>query len=62
MNRIVKILMERDDIDQEIAESLVRKTRDEILSLDEANVFEADEIIYEYLGLAPDYVFDILDF
>lgn len=54
--------MERDDIDQEIAESLVRKTRDEILSLDEANVFEADEIIYEYLGLEPDYIFDILDF
>lgn len=62
MNRIVKILMERDDIDQEIAESLVRKTRDEILSLDEANVFEADEIIYEYLCLEPDYIFDILDF
>ncbi len=62
MNRIVKILMERDDIDQEIAESLVIKTRDEILSLDEANVFEADEIIYEYLGLEPDYIFDILDF
>ena len=62
MNRIVKILMERDGIDQEIAESLVRKTRDEILSLDEANVFEADEIIYECLGLEPDYIFDILDF
>lgn len=62
MNRIVKILMERDNIDQEIAESLVRQTRDEILSLDEANVFEADEIIYKYLGLEPDYIFDILDF
>ena len=54
--------MARDGIDQEIAESLVRKTRDEILSLDEANVFEADEIIYEYLGLEHDYIFDILDF
>ena len=62
MNRIVKILMERDDIDQEIAESLVIKTRDEILSLDDANVFEADEIIYEYLGLESDYIFDMLDF
>ena len=62
MNRIIKILMARDGIDQEVADSLVRKTRDEILSLDEANVFEADEIIYEYLGLEPDYIFDILDF
>ena len=62
MNRVVKILMDRDNIDQENAEALVRETRDEILSLDEANVFEADEIIYEYLGLEPDYIFDILDF
>ena len=62
MNRIIKILMARDGIDQEVADPLVRKTRDEILSLDEANVFEADEIIYEYLGLEPDYIFDILDF
>ena len=62
MNRVVKILMDRDKIDQENAEALVRETRDEILSLDEANVFEADEIIYEYLGLEPDYIFDILDF
>jgi len=62
MNRIVKILMERDNIDQEIAEALVRETRDEILSLDDADVCEVDDIISEYLGLEPDYIFDILDF
>ena len=58
MNRIVKILMERDGIDQEIAESLVIKTRDEILSLDEDDVFEIDDIILDYLGLEPDYIFE----
>lgn len=62
MNRVVKILMDRDKIDQENAEALVRETRDEILSLDEDDVFEIDDIILDYLGLEPDYVFDILDF
>ncbi len=62
MNRVVKILMDRDNIDQENAEALVRETRDEILSLDEDDVFEIDDIILDYLGLEPDYVFDILDF
>ncbi len=62
MNRVVKILMDRDNIDQENAEALVRETRDEILSLEEDDVFEIDDIILDYLGLEPDYVFDILDF
>ena len=62
MNRVVKILMDRDNIDQENAEALVRETRDEILSLDEDDVFEIDDIVLDYLGLEPDYVFDILDF
>ena len=62
MNRVVKILMDRDKIDQENAEALVRETRDEILSLDEDDVFEIDDIILDYLGLEPDYVFDIVDF
>lgn len=62
MNKVVKILMDRDNIDQENAEALVRETRDEILSLEEDDVFEIDDIILDYLGLEPDYVFDILDF
>lgn len=62
MNRVVKILMERDGIDREEAESLVRETRDEILNLGENNVFEADDIMRDYLELEPDYIFDILDF
>jgi hypothetical protein len=59
MNKVVKILMERDDIDQETAEALVRETRDELLNIE--NVFEADDIIRDYLELEPDYIFDILD-
>ena len=59
MNKVVKILMERDNIDQETAEALVRETRDELLSTE--NAFEADDIIRDYLELEPDYIFDILD-
>lgn len=59
MNKVVKILMERDEIDQETAEALVRETRDELLSLE--NPLEADDIIREYLELESDYIFDILD-
>lgn len=59
MNKVVKILIERDEIDQETAEALVRETRDELINLE--NPLEADDIIKEYLELEPDYIFDILD-
>lgn len=58
MNRVVKILMERDGISEDEARALVRETRDELIMLD--NPFEADEIIENYLGLEPDYLEDIL--
>ena len=59
MNKVVKILMERDEIDQETAEALVRETRDELINLE--NPLEADDIIRDYLELEPDYIFDILN-
>ena len=60
MNKIVKILMERDGIDEEEARSLIKETRDEIMMLD--NPLEADTVLMEYLGLEPDYMFDIWNF
>ena len=60
MNRVVKILMTRDDIDRETAELLVRETRDEILENIE-NINEIDNILKDYLELEPDYLFDVLD-
>ena len=58
MNKVVKILMERDEIDRETAEAIVRETRDELLNLE--NPFEADDVMGDYLGLEPDYIFDVL--
>ena len=60
MNRVVEILMKRDGDSQEIAEARVRETRDELLSLGFDNMMEYDDIIWDYVGLEPDYLDDIL--
>ena len=60
MNKIIKILMERDGMSEDEARDLFNETRDEILSLEDP--FEADNILMEYLGLEPDYLFDVLGF
>lgn len=59
MKKIIKILMERDGISEEEARTLINETRDEIMMLD--NPLEADAVLMEYLGLEPDYLFDILN-
>ena len=58
MNKIVKILVERDGIDEEYARQLANETRDEIMM----NPAEADEIIMDYLGLEPDYLMDLVGY
>ena len=59
MNRIIKILMERDGMSEQEARDLFKETRDEILMLDDP--FEAEDIMSEYLGLEPDYIEDVLN-
>ena len=58
MNRIIKILMERDGMSEQEARDLFKETRDEILMLNDP--FEAEDIMSEYLGLEPDYIEDLL--
>lgn len=58
MNKIVEILMERDDITEEDARALIEETRDEIM----CNPENVDEIIQDYLGLEPDYLDYILHY
>jgi len=60
MNRVVEILMNRDDMSQDHTERLIRETRDEIMMLD--NPLEADDVLMDYLGLEPDYLEDVLNF
>lgn len=60
MNKVVEILMKRDDLSQEHAERLVKETQDEIMMLD--NPLDADDVLMDYLGLESDYLFDVLNF
>ncbi len=56
MEKIINILISRDNMEYEDARALVIETRDEIIS----NPDLADEIIMDYLGLEPDYLEDLL--
>ena len=61
MNRVVKILMERDGYSKENAYSLVNEVRAEMQSTIASGDYElAEEIMMGDLGLEPDYLFDIL--
>ncbi len=60
INKVIKILMERDDIDRETAKEIIRETRNELLSL--GNPLDADMVMATNLELEPDYIFDVLNF
>ena len=53
MNRVVKILMERDNLTEEEAKELVDECREALSNGD-------TEAICDYLGLEDDYIFDII--
>lgn len=59
MNRVVKILMKRDEISESDAIELIEETRELILNSDP---FESDDIIADNLGLEPDYLMEILGY
>ena len=56
--KLIKIIMNRDEVDEEFARALIKETRDEIVS----NPEDAEEIIRDYLGLEPNCVETILSF
>lgn len=53
MNRVVKILMQRDDLTESEAKELVAECREALENGD-------TEAIADYLGLEDDYIFDII--
>lgn len=59
----IKILMEKDNITYGEAKQLVTECRDALLKTNSNPNSDilADEIIMDYLGLEPDYLYDILD-
>ena len=60
MNRIIKILMERDGMTYEEAKEAYEDTREEMLQSIEDGYLDADEILADNLGLELDYIFDFI--
>ena len=55
MNKVVKILMERDGLTRQEATEQVKEAKEIMLNEQD------DSVIEELLGLEPDYIFDVLE-
>lgn len=61
MNRVVKILMERDHMTEKEAKNAIEQARTEIYSAVEDGCYdEAEDIMQSLLGLEMDYLMDII--
>lgn len=56
MNRVVRILMERDDMTEKEATNILEEVR--LMILDDLEM--AEDIVLDELGLEMDYIFDII--
>lgn len=54
-NEIVRILMKRDGMERDDAEDLLRNAREAVEDGE-----DPEEILAEWFGLEPDYVYDLL--
>lgn len=61
-DKVIKILMNRDNMTFQEAKYLIIECRDALLEANNNPNSDilADEIIMDYLGLEPDYFFDIM--
>lgn len=58
---VAKVLMKRDEISYEEAMAMINECSDAIRESGYDPV-EADNILRDYLGLEPDYLFAVIDF
>jgi hypothetical protein len=63
MNRIVEILMERDNMSQEEAEDLLFEAKQEAqdVLIEKGSLDDLEYILKDYFSLEPDYIFDLID-
>ena len=58
---IINILMERDGMTRAEAENELAFVQSEFMAaLNGQSGLDPEEVLYEYLGLEPDYIFDLL--
>lgn len=61
LNPVVKILMNRDKMSQLEAENYVDQVREMLYeAATRGNYIECEDIMYNELGLEPDYLIDLL--
>lgn len=62
INKVVDILMKRDNMSKDEAEQLFNRVRNEIYEVleDEGGYDDVEDIMYCELGLEMDYIHDIL--
>lgn len=61
LNKVVEILMSRDNMSQAEAEHVLQNVRNEIdEALADSDYELVEDIVYAELGLEMDYIFDIL--
>lgn len=60
MNKVIQILMNRDDLTEQEATELLDECREALADCN-YDPEESVDIVQEYLCLEPDYIFDILD-
>jgi hypothetical protein len=54
---VIRILMDRDDMDRESAEESVEETISELMdAAAEGDIFSGQDIVQDNLGLEPDYI------
>ena len=59
---IKQVLMRRDNMSEQEADDLIDEAKYQLREyLDSGDLFAADEICYEYFGLEPDYLMELLD-
>lgn len=58
IQKVINILMERDNMTSSEAKDLIDETREMIIREPE----DVEQIMAEQLGLEPDYLFDVLGF
>ena len=63
MNKIVEILMERDNMSQEEAEDLLNEAKEEAQNVleEDGGLEDIEDILLDYFGLEPDYIFELID-
>ena len=59
MNRVVEILIRRDDLTKQEAEDRILEVK-QMMENCNYDPMECDDILMEQLGLEPDYLMDIL--